>query len=144
MTLGWSSTIRINSTLAGREGHNRMRQSWSIQGANPIRHQYTDREGGDEDRSVGRSSFKMDPHYARCSDMSFHFVSIGIEDKILGRKVIQPDMCFKTLLVVLKFGWERSEIQEWKTVTATVQTANRSVRAHKLRRRLDEPWRSIS
>lgn len=76
--------------------------------------------------------------------VSFHFVSIGIEDKILSRKVIQPDMCFKTILVVLKFGWERSEIQEWKTVTATVQTANRSVRAHKLRRRLDEPWRSIS
>jgi len=63
----------------------------------------------------------------------------------LGRKMIQPDMCFKkTILVVLKFGWERREIQEWKTVTATVQTANRSVRAHKLRRRLDEPWRSIS
>lgn len=25
-------------------------------------------EGGDEDRSVSRSSFKMDPHYARCSE----------------------------------------------------------------------------
>ena len=25
-------------------------------------------EGGDEERSVGRSSFDMDPHYARCSE----------------------------------------------------------------------------
>lgn len=67
--------------------------------------------------------------------VSFHFVSIGIEDKILGRKVIQPER-FQDNLVVLKFGWERSEIQEWNSYCNS-SNSKQKCQAHKLRRRLD-------
>ena len=90
MTLGWSSTIRRNSTLAGREGHNRPWQSWSIQGANPVWLQYTDRKLVMKTEAWAGAHSDGSPLCQKLRVISFHFVSTGIEDKIWGRKVIPP------------------------------------------------------
>ena len=64
-------------------------------------------QAGNKEEDVGRSSFEVDPDYTRSPESSC-FLSIVLRVKVLSRTMIQSVVCLrKTILVVLKFSWER-------------------------------------
>lgn len=50
-------------------------------------------EVGDEEGSVGSSSFKMDPHHTRSSELCcFNLLQLALRIQVLSRKVIPSDV----------------------------------------------------